>query len=304
MRELRRLIGLQVISISEGRNLGTVGDVYVDLTAGELVCVTLARTPELRVVLAEDMQVIGSDALMVLDESKVKGRDEAADALERGRQVLSNPPAVITSHGTKLGQLGMVQIDEATRKVIRYEVTSGTLRDVTDGTLALPVLEGTVHGEDTVIVPHEVVAQRLDQAGGLRGKFRHLAERLRVGYDDISERSEELLRESEEKLKVKADQARKKAGELTQEARKKAEEIAEDAREAIERAKSSDEEEAPVEEAPGVEAAAIPTEDPAMAEMHLMPEAATPLPDVFPHEAEEEAEAPEASENDSSERTQ
>ena len=69
MRELSSLIGLQVISISEGRNLGTVGDVYVDLTAGELVCVTLARTPELRVVLAEDMQVIGSDALMVLDES-------------------------------------------------------------------------------------------------------------------------------------------------------------------------------------------------------------------------------------------
>ena len=59
MRELSSLIGLQVIATREGKCVGTVADALVDLAAGKLVALTLAKTPELRVVLADDISVIG-----------------------------------------------------------------------------------------------------------------------------------------------------------------------------------------------------------------------------------------------------
>lgn len=295
MRELSSLIGLQVISTSEGKKLGTVADAYVDLAAGELVCVTLSKTPELRVILAGDIDVIGDDAIMVSGEDKLQGREAVEEELERGKRVLSSPPTVVTSQGKTLGNLGVIQIDEGTGNVIRFEVTGGALKDVTEGVLALPILEGIVHGQDTLIVPHDVVARRLVQSGGLRGALRNFGERLKVSVDDISERSGEFVRESEKKLKQSAEDARKKAGEATEKARKRVSEVAEEAKEAIEHEEPepSEEAEEPSEapEAPDAEPDAPRVEDPEgeqedavqpveePEETHLVPEPGTPLPE-------------------------
>ncbi|MFW5868605.1 MAG: PRC-barrel domain-containing protein [Armatimonadota bacterium] len=314
MRELSSLTGLQVISTSEGKKLGSVADAYVDLAAGELVCVTLSRTPELRAILAADIDVIGADAIMVADHSKLKSREEVGDELERGKRVLSSPPTVITSQGKTLGQLGTVQIDEGSKKVIRCEVTGGPVKDVTEGVLALPILDGIVHGQDTVIVPHDVVARRLVQSGGLRGALRNLGERLKVSVDDISERSGEFVRESEQKIKERAGEARKMAGEATEKAKERAgearekagdaaekarqrvSEVAEDAKHVMEHEKPGEAPEPPDEEpdAPRMEDPQSEKEDAVSPddgeETHLVPGTATPLPEG--EESAEEAEEP------------
>lgn len=317
MRELSSLIGLQVISTSEGKKLGSVAEVYVDLAAGELVCVTLAKTPELRVILADDIDVIGDDALMVSDRGKVRSREDAEEQLERGKRVLDNPPLVITSQGKTLGRLGTVQIDEATRKVVRFEVTGGSFKDLTEGVLALPVLEGIVHGDDTVIVPHDVVARRLVQAGGLRGALRHLGERLKISAEDLSETS----RDRSAKLKERAEELAKKAGEATEKAKERLSEVAEEAKErvsevaeeakervaeVVEDAKHAREAEEGQEagEEPDAEPQSPQAEDAAdeegideddasrceETEVHLAPEVATPLPEGEAATDEDDAE--------------
>ncbi len=254
MRELSTLIGLQVIATQEGKRLGTVSDALIDLAQGRLVALVLAKTPEPTVVLAEDIDVIGPDAIMISSGEKVKLLTEAADALAPGRRVLEQPPAVMTSKGTRLGELGAVHIEEGSGRIVRFFVSAGPLKDVTEGALALPVVEGIVHGEDTVIVPHEVVARRLEQAGGLRGALRSLAQRLKSRYQHVSERSEQLLEQSGQRLKSQAEQAREKAARLAEEAREKArqaaqearekvDDLAEEAKEAVERARREPDEE-------------------------------------------------------------
>ncbi len=297
MRELSSLTGLQVVSMTEARRLGSVAEVLVDLAAGDLVCVTLANKPELQAVLAEDIEVIGPDALMVSDRSKIKSREDVAEELKRGKAVLSDPPAVITSKGTELGTLGSVYIDEGTLNVIRFEVSGGPLKDVTEGILALPILEDIAHGEDTVIVPHEVVARRLMQAGGLRGTFRNLAERMRAGYEDLSDRSEEWLRESGEKLRTQTEQARERATKLTDSARERADKLADEAKEKVAEAREAAEDAVEGDE----EEQAAPEEPEEGEETHLAPEAATPLPgDLEDDQGDEEAprDTPESEDTD------
>ncbi|MGC9317077.1 MAG: PRC-barrel domain-containing protein [Armatimonadota bacterium] len=97
MRELSSLVGLEVIATDNGKRLGTVAEPLVDLAAGELVGVTLAKTPELQVILAEDISIIGPDAVMIPSSEALRSREEVEEALARARPVLGEPPAVITA---------------------------------------------------------------------------------------------------------------------------------------------------------------------------------------------------------------
>ncbi len=211
MRELSSLVGLQVVSMEEGTRLGVIADVLIDLGSGRLVAVTLSGTPEFRAILAEDIDVIGRDAIMVSDQSKLRSREDAAEELERGRSVLASPPTIMTSRGTRLGELGTVQIDEGSKQVVRFDVSGGTLKDVTEGVWALPMMEGIVHGADTIIVPHEVVARRLAQTGGLRGALRSLGQRLRAESEELVEHGRELRQQARETAERVAKDAREAA---------------------------------------------------------------------------------------------
>lgn len=301
MRELSSLAGLEVIATDDGRRLGTVAEPLVDLAAGELVGVTLAKTPEMQVILAEDISIIGPDAVMIPSSEALRSREEVGEALARGRRVLGEPPTVITDRGARLGELGSVHIDEGSKRIIRFEVSGGTFRDVTEGVLAMPPMEGIVHGEDTIIVPHEVVARRLHQASGLRGTFRSLAQRLRGGMVQMSERSDELLREGEQRLKRSTHRVRKRAEEFADEAREKADELADEAREAVEKAreaaKAEREEEAAEEPEEEQEQPQEPQKEPEEGDTSLAPGPATPPPE----RVEEGPQAPEDEDTDSEE---
>lgn len=226
MRELSSLIGMQAIAIDEGKRLGSIARALVDLAAGELVAVMVSREGEERIILARDFKVLGQDALMVASAGVLKSPGEVAEELARGRDVLADPPTVLTDKGTRLGMLSGVLLAEDGRTVLRYNISGGPLRDVTSGPVALPVLKGTVHGVDTVIVPHEVAHKYLAAtAGGIKGGLEKLGRIFRHKYSSLSERSGELLRETEERLRSGGAKARQRAGELLEEAREKLKEV-------------------------------------------------------------------------------
>ncbi len=244
MRELSSLIDMQVIATDEGKRLGTVSQTLVDLAAGQLVAVLLAGPPGKSLVAAEDFQVIGEDALMVADSDVLKSKGEIEEDLARSRDVLHNPPTVMTNQGTVLGQLANVTLDDDGCTVLRYGLTGGPLRDVATGATSLPILENTVHGQDTIIVPHEAAHKYLAEAsGGLKGSLDKLTNVFRAKYEEISERSEELYHESEDRLREGAAKARERTDELVEQARKKVQEVTEPA-----------EEEAAPSEGPDIEA--------------------------------------------------
>lgn len=237
MRDLSSIVGLQVIATDEGRRVGSVSQVIVDLAAAQMVAVVLGEAPEQKAIAAADLGVIGQDALMVASASKAKPWSELKEELSGGADVLEHVPVVVTDKGTSLGHLASVQFDPATKRVTRYEVTGGVLRDVIEGVVSLPLLEGTVHGEDTIIVPHEAAQEHLAQSkGGLRGQLEKLRRVFRTQYEEASEQSEALYKEGGEKLRAGAAKAREAAGRLSREAHERLQALAE---------KRKDEDEAP-----------------------------------------------------------
>lgn len=151
----KRLKGLAVVSIADGRKVGTVHEVYVEPTERRVVSFGLrqpggllhaASGPPL-VVDTDNVHALGSDALTVDDASALR---EAAGGGHPG--VVSGEDLtkrkVVTEGGIYVGQVVSVEIDPATYRLTAIEVSPGFFR----GNKLIPDAQVTSLGADVVVV--------------------------------------------------------------------------------------------------------------------------------------------------------
>lgn len=266
MREIKSIVGLRVLSVEEGASVGIVKQVVVDLSTGHMLGLIASDDQIERGVLAENIQTIGSDVIMISSRNVAPVLSELPD-LESRRQADNAPVGVFTATGRRLGVISSIFIDPYDKVVTRYEVSSGPLKDLADGVLILPILPGTVHGQDAVIVPEEQVRQLGREAGGWRGRFGQWSEGARKQVQQVSEQAEKLYESGSEVVKKEAAVVRERATKLSETGgetlreqakvvREKAADVSAKAREAVSKL-AEKEEAAPEEPAAEEEPAAI-----------------------------------------------
>jgi len=187
MRDIASIVGLKVISSSEGRDVGTVSQVIVDLASGKVLGLIVGKGATEKAIEAKDVAVIGTDAVMVQTHKLARHLSEVPALLEARRDPAAGPKPVITDTGKRLGVLGTVYVDPATATVSRYEVSCGAWRDITEGVLSLPPLSGTVDGPDSIIVPEQALSDSQGAPGGLRAQIAKLAEVARTQAQQAAE---------------------------------------------------------------------------------------------------------------------
>ena len=262
MREISKIVGLAVIASEEGASLGRVTEVIADLAQGVVVGLIIGDKPVEKGILAADIGVIGPHAVMVPDSSKVKDLGDFPELVEKRRVSAEQVITVMTESGAKLGTLAEIFIEPATQAITRYEVSGGTVRDLTDGALSLPVVAGIVHGRDTIIIPDAAVAELEKQVGGLKGAWGTTLERVKQDYEVAAEKAGGVYRDAAEGAKGALEQA-KQRGEQAAHALAEKVERAREAMEAEEGEASEEGEGAPEEETKDADAdvAAGPEED-------------------------------------------
>ena len=121
--------GLPIVTVRGGEDVAEVRDVIYDPEAGRLVGLTLNKRGFLsgrrrEVLPVEAIHTIGKDAVMVMDESDLVGKDEAPDDVSRppaGRNVLGND--VLTDQGVRLGTVRDLTLTVGSRgEVVGYEI--------------------------------------------------------------------------------------------------------------------------------------------------------------------------------------
>lgn len=193
MRDIASIVGLKVIAAREGRDLGPVTQVVVDLASGQFEGVIVGKGPLEKGIEANDITVIGVDAVMVETHKVVRHLSELPRLMERRRDPREGSREVLTDSGTRVGTLGTIYIDPETRRVSRYEVSGGAWRDITEGVLSLPPMEGTVDGKDSVIIPASALEHQVGVEGGLKAQLARLAEVARNQARQAGERIEETI---------------------------------------------------------------------------------------------------------------
>lgn len=227
MRDIDTIVGLRVLTIEEAVNLGTVSQVVVDLSQGRVLGMMVNTAAGEQAVAADDIQTIGADVVMVSNRQVLKPRADLPELDKFRRPANAAPLQVFTTSGRRLGAVAAVYIDPLEKVVNRYEVSAGPLRDMAEGILVLPVITGSVHGQDAVIIPDELVAQHGRETGGLLAKLNVLGQKVKEQYQQTAEKVEEAVDKGAEVLRVEAAAVRERAGDLTEKAKEQYQQTAE-----------------------------------------------------------------------------
>ncbi|NPV46152.1 MAG: hypothetical protein HPY69_04280 [Armatimonadetes bacterium] len=233
MRDIDTIVGLRVLTIEEAVNLGTVSQVVVDLSQGRVLGIMVNTAAGEQAVAADDIQTIGADVVMVSNRQVLKPRADLPELDKFRRPANAAPLQVFTTSGRRLGAVAAVYIDPLEKVVNRYEVSAGPLRDMAEGILVLPVIAGSVHGQDAVIIPDELVAQQGRETGGLLAKLNSLGQKVKEQYQQTAEKVEEAVDKGAEALRKEAAVVKERAGDLTEKAKEQYQQAAEKVEEKV-----------------------------------------------------------------------
>jgi uncharacterized protein YrrD len=134
LRFTRDITGLPVIHAASGRELGKVREWLLD-EQGQSVVAFLAEgsgwLPQRRLFTYDDIQGLGSDAVLVKQEGKHPEGDPPRWKGKGTTRVLGL--RVLSNKGTELGVVDDILIEEDTGRVTGWRLSSGLIDDILEG---------------------------------------------------------------------------------------------------------------------------------------------------------------------------
>jgi uncharacterized protein YrrD len=157
LRKAKDIIGMPVIEIAGGKQLGYVKDIALDSdwTVQAVVVDTKNWFSGPKVVTCGSIVAFGDDAVTVQSDGCLETL-ETPDGwryLDSGDERVKGKP-IMTINGLQLGVVEDVYFEEKLgKKIIGYELTDGFISDITEGRKHLPAPASVTWGEDAIIVP-------------------------------------------------------------------------------------------------------------------------------------------------------
>jgi len=201
MRKGHSIIGLQVISQQDAKNLGKVLDLVFDHDADECVALVLRERGFLglgagQVLPWGEIISIGKDAVMVKGETSVvnpQDHGRLQDIMEREAHLSGT--RIMTEDGRDVGNFAEIYLDETSGKVMGYEVSGGFVSDTMSGKRYIPSerTDDLRVGQDVLLaspnLAEEFDRQATEEPGGLKGAYSSAKDKASDTYADVASAS-------------------------------------------------------------------------------------------------------------------
>ena len=163
MHKLRDLLGLPVLEIETGTQIGEVQGVVVDLEMASVLVLILSGAhwfADSQGILIQDVFNLGRDAVTVRNREAVKSYEPivTSSCTYELKYLLDKP--VFTEGGLNVGVLADVIYEAGTGEIKGYEISDGIITDFLHGRMIMPLPHAQVVGEDKLIIP-EAMAKLL-----------------------------------------------------------------------------------------------------------------------------------------------
>ncbi|HEX8465769.1 MAG TPA: PRC-barrel domain-containing protein, partial [Abditibacterium sp.] len=198
MRKAKSLLGLNILSQHEGKNLGTVRDLVFDFEAHKLLALVLTDRDlfglkDATVIAWNQVGEIGPNAVMVpSDDVVLNAHTDAIIAEAFDQKKTLDGKKVTTQSGEDLGRVSDLYLDEA-GYVTGFEVSGGLFADIGTGKRYMEIPQDITVGEDVILVPQSVATaleqQKQSEPGGLTATYQGAATSASGAYDNLADAS-------------------------------------------------------------------------------------------------------------------
>lgn len=203
----KNVIGLDIISIDEGKKIGSVEDIIYDPEENKVEAL-LVRSSSLfkdaQVILLENVNTIGKNAVMIQSEQalqKSSNVDKNIAHIAEDNTYLTRTK-VVTEQGVVLGTVSDIYFDAFSGKVIELEVSQGTFRNLQSGIKRVKVSDIITIGEDATIVKSYTEESFTTQAQeqGIQGILQSVTDKIPGVTQSIKQKAEELTTQEQQKF--------------------------------------------------------------------------------------------------------
>lgn len=218
------VIGLQIVTLEKGKILGNVNEIIFDPQNNQVKALLVDAGgwfTNARIILYEDVNKIGKDAVIVESENIIKNASEVQERITRilkGDNYLTTNK-VVTEDGAEIGNVSDIFFDEPSGKVLELEVSQGTAENIKSGKKRVKVSDIIKVGEDVTIVRGYVEEDFEKQAEG---------HGLQGVSNTIGEKAPGLIDQAKQKLSDIGDDVEEKGKDLSDKTQSKLKEVQED----------------------------------------------------------------------------
>ncbi|USG64068.1 PRC-barrel domain-containing protein [Brevibacillus ruminantium] len=159
MRKALDVIGMPVVSLETGEEIGIIRDILVDSGKWQVLGVLLSEQGWFQsgtYIPFDRIHAVGESCLTVSGIDAVTSLNHLAASDPAGiltGKLKLKGKAVISASGDQLGRLEDVYFSADWEKIVGYELSNGWLADVTEGRKRLSVPPSVIIGEENLIVP-------------------------------------------------------------------------------------------------------------------------------------------------------
>ncbi|KTE89747.1 PRC-barrel domain-containing protein [Desulfitobacterium hafniense] len=161
MRRTREIVGLPVLCLKNGNQVGWVKDVVFDESSRKISGILLESAHIFhseKGLPREVVAVVGKDALTV--------RDHVVQRLQGVKWSQKVGNQVFTQGGEAKGTIEDVFLDDSAENIVGFEVSDGLFSDLLDGRGAILQADVMVDGKDVLIVEDQVSPWDQGNEGG------------------------------------------------------------------------------------------------------------------------------------------
>lgn len=205
------VIGLKIISLQDGKEIGKVQDLIYDPDEKRIVAL-IAKNGGLfsdpKMVLINDLKNIGEDAIMIDSPNLIKSTsevDQKIASIAKNENYITRT-RIVTSTGVELGTISDLLFDQNTGKVEQFEVSQGGLIDVKSGKKYINVSQIETIGKDVIIVSPQTegIIQSQEGTRGVQGKLNEGIDGAKTMFEnvktDVQEKIDEVKPKAEERM--------------------------------------------------------------------------------------------------------
>lgn len=163
MQKLRGILGLPVLEIQSGIQIGEAQEVVLDIEKASVAAIIISGAnwfAEAQGISFRDVCSCGRDAIMVCDREAVQQLVDLRDCAGIYRSGELFDKQIFTEAGFSLGTLADILFNEATGEITGYELSDGVVTDLLQGRMIMPMPPAQVVNADKLIVP-ETMAKLL-----------------------------------------------------------------------------------------------------------------------------------------------
>lgn len=175
------IIGLPVITTVDGKNIHSVKEIIYDGRDNKVKAIVVDEKGwfhNAKIILIDDIQSIGTDAVLVYDSSMITDADDQNDdvisSIVNDDNFLTKNE-VITEGGKKLGRVTDIYFNFPGGNVDAIEVSEGFIKNIRSGTKKVQISDIITIGENNLIVK-EYAQDHFDEQGKNQGLNKFMSE--------------------------------------------------------------------------------------------------------------------------------